>query len=364
MASVTQRIKSIQQPHGGYLPIKAFSKEKYDDGVVLNEDENIHPSIIGIVVDYLTRFMTGSSVEQAFHISILGAQTVGMQSVALKLKADILGLDNKSIISACKLAGFDGCYRSSAAAYKPIEEIDPSIATIENIRTMVNRSLAFWKKYGPIVSSEPTFEGGYSSVVNSGDADYVTNDTLWDFKVYKTALTSKHTLQILMYYVLGLHSIHDYYKKITHLGFFNPRTNTVYKCPVSAISEEVIEEIENTVICYNAPTNKVSKTQKPVSEHKHTSVHNEIYYSVADICQETRQKKNDVYVDIRLGKLSASKKGNKYIVSECEYNRYIEYVKTRQRIKLIASVVLGITVLIFILIMFKYLKNDYLTFSY
>ena len=247
MASVTQRIKKIQQPRGGYLPTKAFSKEVYDDGILLHEEENIHPLIVGTAVDYLTRFMSGDDVNRAFHISTLGAKMIGKLDTATELKANISGLDPKSIISACKLSGFDVCYRSSIVGYKPIEEINPDNATIENIRIMVNRSLEFWKKYGPVLSSEPTFKGGYSSVISSGDGDYVTKDTLWDFKVSRMPLTSKHTLQILTYYVMGLHSVHKYYKDIVYLGFFNPRLNTVYKCPVAAITKETIEEIENTV---------------------------------------------------------------------------------------------------------------------
>ncbi len=109
MASVTQRIQSIQQPRGGYLPIKCFSKEVLDDGITLNAEENVHPSLIGIAVDYLTRFMSGNSVEQAFHISTLGAIQIGMQDKATTLKSKISGLDDDSIIVACKLAGFDVC---------------------------------------------------------------------------------------------------------------------------------------------------------------------------------------------------------------------------------------------------------------
>ena len=131
MASVTQRIQSIQQPRGGYLPIKCFSKEVLDDGITLNAEENVHPSLIGIAVDYLTRFMSGNSVEQAFHISTLGAIQIGMQDKATTLKSKISGLDDDSIIVACKLAGFDVCYRSSINKYKPIEDIAPDISTFE-----------------------------------------------------------------------------------------------------------------------------------------------------------------------------------------------------------------------------------------
>ena len=40
MVSVTQRIKQIKQPRGGYLPVKAFTVTMLDDGQVLNPEES------------------------------------------------------------------------------------------------------------------------------------------------------------------------------------------------------------------------------------------------------------------------------------------------------------------------------------
>ena len=48
---------------------------------------------------------------------------------------------------------------------------------------MVLRSLAFIENYGPIIKDGFTFEGGYTDIVSSGDGDYLTENTLWDFKV-------------------------------------------------------------------------------------------------------------------------------------------------------------------------------------
>ena len=53
------------------------------------------------------------------------------------------------------------------------------------LRLWLKRSLAFWKEYGPITQDGFTFEGGYTDIVSSGDGDYLTEDTLWDFKVSK-----------------------------------------------------------------------------------------------------------------------------------------------------------------------------------
>lgn len=345
MASVTQRIKSIRQPYGGYLPIKSFNKKILDDGILLNAEENIHSSLVGMAVDYLTRFLLGNSVEKAFHISTLGAMKIGMTSKATMLKAKISGLDNESIIAACKLSGFDVCYRSSVSGYKPIENISPDIPTIENIRTMVTRSLSFWKRYGPIIHSEPTFEGGYSNIVTTGDGDFVTKDTLWDFKVSKSPPTSQHTLQILIYYIMGLHSVHSYFNNITHLGFFNPRLNTIYICPVSLISKETIKEIEENVICYNAFNFNFAKQNQNNIQNSNSPTFSSTEYSVSDICQTTGQKKNSVYSDIRSGKLYASKKGNKYVISEIEFNRYVEHIKMQQKMLLLIPLALGMLVL-------------------
>ena len=336
MASVTQRIKSIQQPMGGYLPIKLFSTEMLNDGIVLNEEENIHPSLVGLAVDYLTRFMSGDSVEQAFNISTLGAKIIDMQHTASALKSTVKGLDDISIISACKLAGFDVCFRASVTGYKPIEEINPDKDTIENIRTMVNRCLTFWKKYGPVINSGPTFEGGYTEIVTAGDGDYVTRDTLWDFKVSRKPPTSKNTLQILMYYVMGLHSVHGYFKNLTYLGFFNPRLNTVYICDVSVIPKETIKEIENNVICYyGAPKNvvpKISSAKRNSAVSAHSPSSSAIRTTTTDISVVTRRKGSETYTTVRSVKVSTSQSGDKSITTEYKVTQTSRHFSKSQKV--------------------------------
>lgn len=144
MASVTQRIKEVTQPYGGYLPIKKFEKIVLEDDFTLHEEENISPALVGMTVDYLTRFSMGDKLEKAFHISLLGAKKIKKEKLADKLLKGIRGLDDESIICACKLTGFDVCYRASVLSYEPVENIIPDTNTIENIRTMVKRSISFW----------------------------------------------------------------------------------------------------------------------------------------------------------------------------------------------------------------------------
>lgn len=249
--SVTQRIKSVTQPWGGYIKPKAFKSELLGDGLdELNPNENVHASLVGMAVDYLTRFMTGEPAKEAFKISMMGARCIDEGDKAKALLSEIKGLDDTSIRNAMKLVGFDVCFRAGAALYKPVDEINPDKATMQNVKTMVERSLHFLDVYGPEVLEGFLFEGGYTNVVSAGDGDFMTSDTIWDIKVSKNPITKNHTLQLLMYWRMGLHSIHPEFQDVKYLGVYNPRLNTVYRLAVNNIPRNVIDEVEKVVICY------------------------------------------------------------------------------------------------------------------
>lgn len=259
MSSVTARIKKIKQPRGGYIKPSQFTLKEINDNHILNDTENIHASLIGMAVDYLTRYMMGTEPTEAFKISCQGAFTaskLGRTNAVSEAKtylSGISGLDTNSIINACKLVTFDVWYRNplNAMLAKTAAEINPDTDTIQNIRTMVERSIIFWTEYGPITKDGFTFEPtGYTKTVDTGDGDYLTADTLWDFKVSKSTPTNKHTLQLLMYWIMGQHSGKPEFRTITKLGIFNPRLNSVYTLNIANISEDIIKVVESDVICY------------------------------------------------------------------------------------------------------------------
>lgn len=174
MVSVTQRIKQIKQPRGGYLPVKAFTVTMLDDGQVLSPEESIGASLVGTAVDYL---MDGTIVEEAFEISLLGARAMRMEAKAFGLLDDVKGMDDLSITRACQLAGFDSAFRADPLAYRPVEGIVPDQATIANIRIMVERSLSFFKAFCPVTADGFTMEGAYTATITTGDGDFLTKDT-------------------------------------------------------------------------------------------------------------------------------------------------------------------------------------------
>ncbi len=250
MATVTQRIKEIKQPRGGYLNPKQFTAIKFEDNIELNAEENIHSSLVGSAVDYMTRFIIGATLEKAFEISLLGASVIRQIDNAMLYLDNITGLDAQSITCACKLAGYDVCYRSGMAGYRPVEEINPDESTISNIRTMVNRSVKVLNEYGPVIKDGFTFEGGYTDLVSKGDGDFLTKEILWDMKVSGKGPTNVHTLQLLIYYLMGIHSIHKEFQTVKQLGIFNPRLNTVYLLEISNISDNIIKQVSTEVIGY------------------------------------------------------------------------------------------------------------------
>lgn len=305
--SVTQRVKDTEQPRGGYVKRTDMTNIPLGAGEEELGPENIHSSLVGLAVDYLTRIMTGALAEDAFTVAQRGAlllvnpssvdegiifgclekaylQGIGQNKpvdldefkttfrkivssipdenfqrlacAAQKLAemlASVKGLDDESIISAVKLSSLDVCYRAGVDRYKPMEEINPDKTTIENIRVMVERSLRFLDLYGPKTLDGFTFVGGYTETVSFGDGDFLTEDTLWDFKVSKRPVNKDWTLQIMMYWRMGLRSGQPEFKTIKYLGIYNPRKNEVDRIAVNDIPSDVIDTVDYDVIGYKRP---------------------------------------------------------------------------------------------------------------
>lgn len=280
--SVTQRvlgrpgIKCVPQPRGGYLKVKDMLVDEFDDGMDLTDfkSENRSPSAVGLAVDYLSRFIQSGDKEDAFSIPILSGRVVQEQVLRASIRGskddmlrwepyrvavdripgyldDVTGLDDKSIVAAFKLTAYDSIYRSGPSTFVDPEELPPTNkASIEHTRRMVERSKDFIDKYGPAINGLDTFIGGYTEVVSYGDCDLVTDHGLWDFKCSVKPPTSKHTLQILMYWQLGVHSDHPEYLRVKEIGIWNPRLNKAWYKYTEDIPSDVVEDICRKVLVY------------------------------------------------------------------------------------------------------------------
>lgn len=249
--SVTRRAKTVQQPHGGYLPLSRFAHHTLEDGFCLKAAENIPASIIGQTVDYMSRLVAGLEVpEHAFQVSLFGAMMAGCPHRGAELLSQIHGLDDASLSAACKLSSYDAHFRSpNMKAAHPVEP-EPNHDTLFNIRLMITRMVRFLSEYGPVIKSGFTMDGGYTDIVSSGDGDFLTEDTLWDVKTSKFPPKSSDTLQVLMYYIMGKHSWNESFQKIQSIGIINPRLNSIWTIDAAQVPHSVIEEVERHVIGY------------------------------------------------------------------------------------------------------------------
>lgn len=301
MSSVTQRIKQIKQPHGGYLKLKDWERIDIDDGSQLFPEENIHASLVGLAVDYLSRCAMGTNDEEAFKISLLGAQAISDSARAYELLDGVQGTDDHSIVCACKLAGYDVCARAGVQGYRPVDEIEPNTETISNVRKMVERSFKFFHQYGPVTKDGFTFEGGYTAAIDCGDGDFLTEDTLWDFKVSNSGPKPAHTLQVLVYYIMGLHSTHPEFASIKKLGIFNPRLNRIYRMDISQIDPEIINQVSSDVIGYSAEVTAQKVHVKRIQE-----------WTLADLSERYGVSKQKIIKDFLACGLPYHKVGNAY----------------------------------------------------
>lgn len=228
--------------------------------------------------------------------------------------------------------------------YKNVDEIEADTNTINNIKIMVKRSILFFNKYGPITKDGFTFEGGYTKIIDSGDGDFLTTDTLWDFKVSKNNPTSAHTLQLLIYYIMGIHSIHNEFKAIQKLGIFNPRTNCIYLKKISDISNQIIEEVSSEVIGYiNISNSNHSRTSKTISE-------NEDLLSMEDIMKALSCTRYMVMKYYSEENLPLVKMNNKYFINRYDLIEWLEKMETERKRKQMISLVVSVIAIAFMII--------------
>lgn len=229
---ISGRIKLVQQQEGGYIPLKMFKVESVGEGAdVLNPEENVSLYLVNSAVAYMTRFMMGGMPAKfMFGHSISMARRIGGDALAFKaydLAKTVKGLDDESIINAVKLSEFDACFFAGPESYQPIEEINPDEATVQNVKTMVERSLHVRDTYA---SKLPMFE---------------RPKILWDFRASKSRPTEAQTLQLLIDWFEN-----SWFWDVEYLAIHNPRLNEVYRIRIDAIPRGVMFEVDQDVLDY------------------------------------------------------------------------------------------------------------------
>ena len=259
MYSIEGLIPKVPQPNRGYLPISEFKQIKFTDGKYLEKHENLSPLLMSMTIDRLVSYMITKDIDEVFSVSLKGARIANDNGLdgalydAYNLCDSIRGLDIESINSACKLVTFNVWVKSFRNASKTVsyKDININSATNFNIKVMVERTLRFFEKYGPVIANDYGFGKGYTKLVNYGLGDYLTVKSIVDLKILKSNPNKRHTLRVLLHYVMGKHSEKEIFKNIENICIFNPRLNILYIKPVNELEDDLIEIIEEDILCYH-----------------------------------------------------------------------------------------------------------------
>lgn len=239
-------------------PKQLYVEEYYDEYELKTMHEQVHASLVGLAVDYLTRFIFTENLQEAFKISLIGAMRIGEQRYALELIASIekewekkRDVTDKIIASALQLCAYDVVYRSGPLGYKPAKSVVADPFTVEDIHIMLDRTLHYLGAQSSLVTFGFSFSGKDAKYIHIGDGDVLTQNAVIDFKVSVKAPTSDHTLQLLIYYLMGLHEYPEIFEGVTRIAIFNPRLNTSYTYDLSQIEQWIVDEISTNIIGYD-----------------------------------------------------------------------------------------------------------------
>ena len=253
--SVTQRIKTVTQPKSGYVPVAKLKIHEYEDFRQAKKAMSAYKTIAGVACDYLTRMFFSTKVN-AFKTVLIGSYLVSQYETAKRMLDSIIGLDQESIVTACKLTIYDTVFRMGASHLASANDIQPDDETAYNIGLMVKRSVDFFKN-NKLIQAGIDFVM-QPALIDKGDADYLSEDTLWDMKASQNPPTIEHTLQLLVYYIMYSHSFPDY-MRIKNLGIWNPYLNRSYTIEINSIPAAVMYEVSQKVIGYRMCSSDVQR---------------------------------------------------------------------------------------------------------
>ena len=340
MSTINSIIPEIHQPKNGLLPISVFERNKFNDPNALNKIPQKLDRIINSTVNCLVRYFLKRDAESAFESCFLGASFIREEHKAQMLAKKVTGLDDTSIIACVHLANYEECIKS-VSEYKVIDEKEITLEVIKNIKILFHRIMTFMSRYGSKIIYNHTLEGGYSDAIDTGVVPFVTNESILMLSYNEVEPTPEETLEILIYYVMCKHSIYPTLKEIKYVSFFNPVTDTFYKCNVPLISETAITLIEEKVLKYNENHYNV-ENGKTVEEY--LSIKDAIEYLGIDEAKFDKiVKSKQLIIDKEENKVSV-KNLNDYLQNKRMTNKLVWILSLTSILAIVILVVILLTV--------------------
>lgn len=222
-----------------------------NEGILSEKEESIRPTLMGTLIDYLTRLVICRDLT-AFDL-IKSSQRKLVQQVKIEFKdSTIEKLTREQVELATRLCLFEHEFRGNQYVDPQKESIEIDHQTLIHIKTMLYRSKNFFDRIGypkllayKCSITTPLNEKPYVEVY--GDGDYLLSNALVDFKVSKRKTSRDYIRQLLVYYNGLIES--DLNKKkvkkdnITALMIFNPRLDMFYKIDLENIDQSDILKV-------------------------------------------------------------------------------------------------------------------------
>ena len=278
MCCVTDIIKTIDQPYGGLLPLSKFRENRIPDpyGTL---SCTMWPIYVGKTVDTTLHLLIGKEPEKVFQEAMHGynvrvnalthkymtpGETVDDAEIYIR-SLDIQNhVDAEHMINVIKdaVASDDvvtvlnetfGLLQYEEWCTKLNEKyqwatLDKHVIPVpkgdmKKLYTMVYRTLKWLQRYDYTVEDFKFYPDGYTDVVKYGVGDFICNDIMFDVKCTKNKPTTQNTLQILVYYCMGLRSNNKLYRGIKKIGLYSPVSNTEWIMDASDIPKESIDYV-------------------------------------------------------------------------------------------------------------------------
>lgn len=243
LETTKQFSRYTMQPDEGFFPLTQFTPFSFHPtGIATTEyrEENLHPGVVGLIVNSLIRFMLSGDKEKSFSFAFrtrgrVNASQYGCndRTAARVILKDVSGINPETVVAARQLARHvAGCTQregSTATHTKP-----PDAYTIACIMKMVEDAVAFFQRqHLQSVFSTFSMTERYR-IVTGNEHSFVADNTLWKTHVSFREPDKKDILRLMATAILARDKI-----GVMRAGIVNVRSRKGYVCELAdpAIAE-------------------------------------------------------------------------------------------------------------------------------
>lgn len=265
------RASMVYQPTNGFIKLANFKQATLNSDSYNFQLEALDLNAFDIAVNCLAKIEL-RKLEPEYSITdivvhaLSNATLIDQTDAVNNLIAHIHpGLDDNSVANIIRLIKYinyadryikfvNGTDEIELAMQHQLEQILTNKipdSTIANVKTMVKRVLRLFDTYKPFVASDINLYNNSARIIHHGKCEYLSKDTIWSITNGHTRSSQKLTLELLIEYLMGMHSKKEQFKSVKYLGIYNYQSDTVYRLEISQIDSDIIDEVKTSIIGYD-----------------------------------------------------------------------------------------------------------------